>query len=170
MRRVYGLMFMASLASFAAEGDDILGLWYTAENKSRVEVYRAPNAEGVEKYWGKLVWFKDPLYKEGDPDAGTPVRDRKNPDPVQHDVPLLGYVVLKSFVFNEVDGAWDSGTIYDPEVGKVYKCTITMVDDANVYGGKRLDVRGYIGIPTLGRTTAWTRVPDEDLEAAAAGN
>ncbi len=170
MRIVAGFLLAASATGFAAEGDDILGLWYTAENKSRVEVYKAPNAEGVEKYWGKLVWFKDPLYKEGDPDAGTPVRDRKNPDPAQHVVPLLGYAVLKGFVFNASDGVWDSGTIYDPEVGKLYKCTITMLDDANVFGGKRLDVRGYIGVPTLGRTSSWTRVPDEDLKAAAEGN
>jgi len=37
----------------------------------------------------------------------------------------------------------------DPENGKDYKCRITIADDGT------LKVRGYIGLPALGRTQTW---------------
>jgi uncharacterized protein (DUF2147 family) len=53
------------------------------------------------------------------------------------------------------DGSeWSGGRILDPENGKIYRCTIEVVD-----GGKRLKVRGYIGISLIGRTQYWDRVP-----------
>jgi uncharacterized protein (DUF2147 family) len=45
------------------------------------------------------------------------------------------------------------GRILDPEEGTVYRCVVT-VDS----GGNRLTIRGYIGIPLLGRTQTWVRV------------
>lgn len=44
------------------------------------------------------------------------------------------------------------GTIRDPENGKTYKCYIAVVD-----GGKRLKVRGYLGISIFGRTQYWIK-------------
>jgi uncharacterized protein (DUF2147 family) len=35
----------------------------------------------------------------------------------------------------------------------VYRCTVTVIE-----GGKQLDVRGYIGIPLLGRSQIWQRM------------
>jgi len=46
---------------------------------------------------------------------------------------------------------YKGGRILDPENGKTYKCRIKLVDDV-------LEVRGYIGIPALGRTQKWYRV------------
>jgi uncharacterized protein (DUF2147 family) len=52
-----------------------------------------------------------------------------------------------------LDGnSYEDGTIYDPENGKTYSCTIEMVN-ANT-----LNVRGYIGISLIGRTDVWKRV------------
>ena len=51
------------------------------------------------------------------------------------------------------DNQWDGGHILDPEDGKTYKVRLTPAD-----GGKKLDVRGYIGAPLLGRTQTWIRV------------
>lgn len=44
------------------------------------------------------------------------------------------------------------GTIYDPEVGETYQCIIKLVDS-----GRKMSVRGYIGIPMLGRSQIWQR-------------
>ncbi|MEX2015418.1 MAG: DUF2147 domain-containing protein, partial [Candidatus Hydrogenedentales bacterium] len=66
-------------------------------------------------------------------------------------------------------GAWDSGTIYDPNNGKTYKCVIKYAKDETVQGGEKLDVRGYIGVPALGRTTVWTRVPEGEDPTKEAG-
>lgn len=47
---------------------------------------------------------------------------------------------------------WSGGQILDPNNGKVYRSQMKLVD-----GGKRMEVRGYIGTPLLGRTQTWHR-------------
>ena len=44
------------------------------------------------------------------------------------------------------------GDILDPESGRVYRCKLR-VDD----GGKKLLVRGFVGVSLLGRTQTWVR-------------
>lgn len=51
------------------------------------------------------------------------------------------------------DGLWDGGDILDPQKGKTYTVRLTPID-----GGAKLEVRGYIGMPLLGRTQTWIRV------------
>ena len=48
---------------------------------------------------------------------------------------------------------WDGGDILDPGNGKVYRVRLRPVD-----GGKKLEVRGFVGMPMLGRTQTWIRV------------
>ncbi|HEX7369674.1 MAG TPA: DUF2147 domain-containing protein, partial [Rhodanobacteraceae bacterium] len=47
---------------------------------------------------------------------------------------------------------WDGGHILDPGKGKTYKVKLSLED-----GGQKLDVRGYVGMPMLGRTQTWIR-------------
>jgi uncharacterized protein (DUF2147 family) len=56
---------------------------------------------------------------------------------------------LKGF---EKDGSneYDDGTIYDPKNGKTYSCKMTL-------DGSTLDVRGFIGVSMIGRSTKWYR-------------
>jgi uncharacterized protein (DUF2147 family) len=48
---------------------------------------------------------------------------------------------------------WEGGNILDPNNGTVYKLRLTPIE-----GGKKLEVRGYVGTPLLGRTQTWVRV------------
>lgn len=91
----------------------------------------------------------------GSPNADDerPDRDEKNPDPALRDRPLTGLDLFAGFSYAG-EGRWTGGTIYDPNSGKTYRCIITWVDE------NTLKVRGYIGVPMLGRTETWTRVPD----------
>jgi uncharacterized protein (DUF2147 family) len=50
------------------------------------------------------------------------------------------------------DDHWGGGEILDPDNGTVYRCKIRAVD-----GGRKLEVRGFIGISLLGRTQTWLR-------------
>jgi uncharacterized protein (DUF2147 family) len=36
--------------------------------------------------------------------------------------------------------------------GRVYRCRIALLED-----GRKLEVRGYIGIPLLGKSQTWVR-------------
>lgn len=159
------LLAIVSFAPFAVSEespDDIVGLWYSDKNESKIDVYKAKSTDGKMRYYGKIIWLDEALYDKDDPEAGKAKHDRKNPDEERQADPIVGMKVLKGFLYNKEEKVWDSGTIYDPDVGKLYKCTMWFTEDSAVEGGKRLDVRGYIGVPLLGRTTAWTRVPPEE--------
>ena len=47
---------------------------------------------------------------------------------------------------------WSSGKILDPKSGKIYRCKMTLDKS-----GKKLSVRGYIGVSLFGRTQTWVR-------------
>ncbi|MGI9200847.1 MAG: DUF2147 domain-containing protein [Woeseiaceae bacterium] len=76
--------------------------------------------------------------------------DDRNPNPTLRNRPLDGLVIMTGFEFAG-DGHWKNGTVYDPNSGKTYKCSITLIDD------NTLKLRGYIGISLFGRSETWTR-------------
>ena len=65
-------------------------------------------------------------------------------------VPVIGLVILSSL---KKDGAeYTGGKILDPDNGKVYSSKIQLTD-----AGKKLHVRGYVGVSMLGRSQIWLR-------------
>ena len=66
------------------------------------------------------------------------------------DRPLVGLQVLWGFGQN--GSQWSGGQVLDPETGKIYRASLTVED-----GGNKLRLRGYIGVPLLGRTEHWLR-------------
>lgn len=68
--------------------------------------------------------------------------------------PILGMTILTGMKRDrDGDGdEYEGGKILDPGNGKVYDSKLTLVDS-----GKKLKVRGYIGIPLLGRSQTWLR-------------
>jgi uncharacterized protein (DUF2147 family) len=65
--------------------------------------------------------------------------------------PVVGMTILRG-VKRAQDGLTE-GIILDPNDGEDYRCTLTLKD-----AGRRLEVRGFIGLPLFGRTQVWTRV------------
>lgn len=124
------------------QADKLIGVWEPSNGKARVKIEKIGN-----KYFGKIVWLKEP----NDPDTGQPKVDKNNPDPALQNSPLKGYRLLKDFTFKG-DNEWHEGTIYDPENGSNYSCTIKMVDE------NTLEIRGFIGISAFGRTDVWKRL------------
>lgn len=161
---VTAIVMVAASIGFAADtppADEIVGQWYTADNASIVTVV---NKGG--KFYGTIIWLAEPNYPANEPDgdAGKPKRNKNHPEKARQKDPIIGLQVLKDFVYNAADKTWDSGTIYDPDNGRTYKCVIRFQDDPKGIDGKSLHVRGYIGIPTLGRTTIWYRVPEDKMQ------
>ena len=142
-------LFLCSVSAslFAAEGDDIVGVWLNQEKDANIEIYMCG-----EQYCGKIVWLKEPNYlpdsKDGVP--GTPKLDHNNPDQELRNVPVLGLQIMHGFTYVGKN-RWKKGKIYDPKNGKTYSAKIKLVSP------NQLDLRGYIGISLIGRTAAWTR-------------
>ena len=66
--------------------------------------------------------------------------------------PIVGLEIIRGGKKAEGKDVWEGGKILDPENGKDYTLRLTPID-----GGKKLEVRGYIGA-VLGRTQTWIRV------------
>jgi uncharacterized protein (DUF2147 family) len=124
-----------------SEADALLGVWESGSGKARVKIDKVND-----KYYGKIVWLKEPNNEEGKPKV-----DKNNPDEKLKTLPLLGYRMLKDFTYKG-EKTWEDGTIYDPENGSTYSCTIKMTDT------NTLDVRGFIGVSLFGRTDVWKRI------------
>jgi uncharacterized protein (DUF2147 family) len=66
--------------------------------------------------------------------------------------PVLGMRILNGM---RRDGeGWAGGKILDPDNGNVYSCKMKLID-----GGRRLEVRGFIGFSLFGRSQTWNRLP-----------
>ena len=138
-----GLVLAATLAHAQATP---VGLWKTIDDESKKEKSLIRLTENGGVITGRLEKLLDPATKQ---DA---VCDKCSDE--RKDKPLLGMTLVRGVKQNDADKSlWDGGDILDPNNGKVYKVRLVPKDD-----GKKLDVRGYIGMPVLGRTQTWVRV------------
>lgn len=81
----------------------------------------------------------------------------ENPNPTceackdaRKDQPVIGMVFMSGL--KKVGEEYTGGEILDPDNGKVYRSKLALVD-----GGKKLNVRGYLGVPMFGRSQVWVR-------------
>ena len=120
------------------------GRWYAEGGAAQVEII-----ECEEGLCGRVASLRSPFDENG-----CELRDALNPEPQHRSRPLLGLEILKAQPSGSNRQEW-SGTIYDPGSGRTYRCSI------RPDGADRLQLRGYIGVPLIGRTTTWVRVGRE---------
>jgi uncharacterized protein (DUF2147 family) len=145
MKKTAAALLFGLLAGLAQAQATPAGLWKTIDDETKAEksLVRITEAGGV--FTGTIEKLLDPAKQESKCDKCTDERK---------DQPVLGMTILRNVKPHEDEkGRWDGGDILDPNNGKVYKVRIKTADE-----GKRLEVRGYIGAPLLGRTQAWIRV------------
>lgn len=66
------------------------------------------------------------------------------------DQPVLGMTIITGM--KRVGEQWEGGRILDPANGKVYSSLMKLID-----AGRRLEVRGYLGVSLFGRSQVWLR-------------
>lgn len=143
--KIAAVLVLISLAVLVfADAMSPVGKWKTiddatGEEKSIVEIW-------IED--GLLTGRIDSLFiKEGeDP---NPICDKCKGE--NKDKPVLGMTIIWNM--REGDEYWQGGKILDPENGKIYGCKLKVIDS-----GKRLEMRGFLGVSLLGRTQYWHRV------------
>lgn len=137
----------ASLLALAVQAQmSPVGLWRSIDdetNQPKAEIRIAQSASGgltgvVER---SLLTTPSP-----EPNCNLCTDDRKGK-------PKIGLEIIRGGQQSDGKVVWEGGKILDPENGKNYSLRLTPIE-----GGKKLEVRGYIGAPLLGRTQTWIRV------------
>ena len=130
------LSLFASISGFAQnKTGDIIGTYMNPDADAILKIYETSG-----KYFGKLIWTKN-----------SNNLDSNNPDVSKRSQKRLGLVIMNNFKFDG-DDTWDSGTIYDPKNVKTYDCKVTRDAKGNI------DIRGFVGISLLGRTSHFNKV------------
>ena len=129
MKRIILTVALAAMSFVGAFAQDVLGKWKLEDGSAIVEVY-----------------------KGGDHYNGVPYKDAMNPDPKLQSREIMGLNMLHGL---KKDGnKYGNGTIYDPNNGKTYFCSMKVDGDIlKVHGS--LDKKGWVG-----RTMDWYRVKE----------
>ena len=133
------LLIFAFLISSVSFSQSIVGEWETYddetnEKKGLIEIYK-----NGDKYFGKIKG----TYVKKEETKCVPCKGDK------HNKPIIGLTIIENL---KKDGdEFTDGTILDPENGKEYDCTLSLIS------ADKLKVRGYIGFSLLGRTQYWLR-------------
>lgn len=135
------LFFMFLSASAAQADDDYYRLWWNEEKDGIFELVETERGiEGITR-WGK-----------------KPMLDSKNPDKTLRSRNLKGITFLWGFEYDKKKNTWKDGKVYDPTSGKTYSAKLQLID-----GGKRLKMRGYVGVSLFGRTAKFDPVMSADM-------
>ena len=140
---VISILIAGHLHSALAENISPAGLWKTIDDQSgkpkaliRISVENNALEGRIEKLFLSVDEDQNPMCTK----CEGALKDQK----------ILGMTILSGF---KLEGAeYKGGTILDPDNGKTYQSRMSLDDD-----GKKLVVRGYIGIPLLGRSQIWLR-------------
>lgn len=140
-------LLLISLVSFGQKSTKIVGTWLTQDGDSKVTISQYDDGT----FNGQIVWLKNPTEEDG-----SDKLDKHNPDEELKNRTIIGLNILKEFSYNDDEGEWTDGTIYDPKSGNTYKCYMWFDGNPN-----KLQVKGYIGFSLIGKKVSWTRVVGE---------
>ena len=122
---------LAPAPSPAAREATPVGRWLTQDREAVIAI--EPCSSGL---CGRIV--------------GVTLDHPDDPFPTDHEGrSQCGLMIIRSAAVPDGDLNW-SARITDPRDGKIYQARLRLDDQ------HRLRVRGYIGIPLLGRTEVWT--------------
>ena len=144
MKHLIALALLAAVGLVSAQSTPV-GVWKTIDDKTKTERAQIRITETAGVFTGKLEKL---LAADAKQDA---VCDKCADD--RKDKPMIGLEIIRGVKKADSDNTWDSGTILDAAEGKIYKVRIQTADS-----GKKLEVRGFVGAPMLGRTQTWIRV------------
>ena len=138
------VVLMSACGAVLAQATPV-GVWKSIDDKTKTERSQVRISESGGVLSGRIEKL---LTTDAKPDAKC---DKCEDD--RKDKPIVGMEIIRGVKKAEAENTWEGGTILDPAEGKVYKVRLQTAD-----GGKKLEVRGYVGTPMLGRTQTWVRV------------
>lgn len=139
---VLALTLAATFISSATEGSPA-GLWKTVDDVSGKPRSLIRIAESNGTLRGTIEKVFPAPTEDPNPKCEKCEGALKN-------APVIGLIILSDL--KKAGDEWAGGQILDPDNGKLYRSKVQLIE-----GGKKLSVRGYIGVPMLGRSQVWER-------------
>lgn len=144
MKKIALALGLLTATVFANAADPLNGTtWKTIDDETK-----QPRAvvKFTEQADGKLTASIQSILAKGEENACTQCTGKfKNKS-------LKGVTIVRNL--KNVGGVnYEGGTILDPKTDKTYKLKGKIVE-----GGKKLELRGFIGVAALGRNQTWVRV------------
>lgn len=142
-KQFIGAFLLSAVSSFSF-AEDITGLWQTIDDKTGAPKGQVEIRKENDTYVGKIVKITPRLGytpKEICVDCPAPYTNK----------PILGLDTLTGLKHSSGNN-YTGGRILDPNTGKVYNMKAKLSSN-----GKRLTLRGYVGVSALGRTQTWIR-------------
>jgi uncharacterized protein (DUF2147 family) len=133
---------LAAPLAWAQEGSPV-GLWKAIDDSSGKPTALIRITENRGELQGRI----EKLFRTPD--------EEQNPKCVlckdaRKDQPIVGMTIVSGL--KKSGDEYSGGEILDPADGKVYKSKLTVRE-----GGKKVEVRGYVGMPMFGRSQVWLR-------------
>jgi uncharacterized protein (DUF2147 family) len=142
-RIVITVILLIVISPLAAAELSPVGLWKTIDDNSGQPRGLVRIREINGRFEGRIEKI---FPKPGDDPA--PKCDKC--DGTRHNQPVLGMTILSGLTKQGEE--YQGGEILDPETGKIYRVKMKVAE-----GGKKLEVRGFIGVSLFGRSQIWLR-------------
>jgi uncharacterized protein (DUF2147 family) len=152
-RAAFALSFLLATAGLAHADPELTaaGLW------------EADDDDGNPTAWF-LFAEKNDVYSARLVKGFKPKGDDKPPQLICHvcpgkrkDAHIMGLTLFWNMKREGLE--YRGGSVLDPRDGSIYHAQMDLSEDGN-----ELAVRGYIGIPMLGKTQTWKRLPDDSMK------
>ena len=144
MKNLVAALFCSLLIGAAGAQTTPVGLWKSIDDNTQKERSYVRITETAGVLSGRIERTLDPNAKPTDV-CGMCTDERK-------DKPIVGLVIIRNARQDADDkSTWTGGDVTDPDNGKVYRLRLKPLE-----GGKKLEVRGYIG--PFFRSQTWHRV------------
>ena len=123
------------------------GYWKSIDNRTGEQLSIVEIRKGADgRYHGKIA------YRYPVPGGAALINCTKCPPPYTNQ-PIVGLEFFSGFKEDpDKRNAYVDGKVLEPKSGKIYKGKANLSAD-----GKRLRLRGYVGVSALGRTQVWIR-------------
>jgi uncharacterized protein (DUF2147 family) len=134
------LFLTASAYCQSVRPDGVVGLWKSPDGRLAVKIDKIGKF-----YQGRIAWIDLELSED------KPLLDEKNPEPHLRNMPLKGNKMLSELSYNSHENTWDGGIYYDADEGKLYNCSIELVDN------QRLRIKKFLQNPSKADKELWTK-------------
>lgn len=134
------VLFACGMA-VAGEGDSPVGLWRTVDD-------RTGKARSVVRIYEEGGRLHGRIERGFDPKEQDRVCDKCEDE--RRGKPLRHMVILRNL--KAEGGEFVDGDILDPDNGTVYRCKMRLDES-----GRKLVVRGFVGVSLFGRSQVWER-------------